>query len=572
MKIFRTVALFILINNILFSQVSKYEEVSVLGEKVYFPKKTSEYLIELLENENIETYYDIAKVYITLHEFSAAENFVKQYELESDNYLKISELYHLMSNYNKEIEFIDKYLENPLEHRDILTYSDYSLKLINEKNLDIPIEKYNLSKLERLSIYLDNPSEYYDYFIANEWNEQEKIYIVNEIKGKKSDLPFFTRILIILASSEEIEEIYYENISSIVDITGYSSYFTLLEQNSNLNSFRNDFEKFHYLRHKNDITFEFYKEKLAYDLAVKEDERGLQSLYRIEPDFKLLYNLALVNDKSCYEFILNRINSGLDEENILKLIDIFNINFPESEFLGDILKLKLDYIVAENERLELIDNYLNSNSDIEKNIDFILMKLEILLAQDKKKLAEEIVSKLIFSSYEKRELIEFYSNLLEQTGRVEELIVNLKKLNDKSYYIEKSVHYSYSVDKIYEDVLISYYFEKGEYQNLLDYKDKLTFEMYDKLLKSGWSEFLEAALSNYSLREEWIDKHEFKYFFFDQAYDYKNEFKITEIFEKAKRTDAETYYLAKYYELIGDFEKSSELLEELEKEYILSEI
>lgn len=572
MKLLKCTVLFMLMNSLLFSQVSRYEEVSVLGEKVYFPKKTSEYLLELLESEGTDSYYEIAKAYITLNEFTAAENFLKQYEAESDNYKKIAELYHLMGNYSKEIESIEKYLENPFNTIDKLTYYDYIAELITDKNLNISLEKYNLSKLDRLKIYIDTPDEYYNYFVSQEWSSEEKEEIIKELISNNKTSSYFDRILDKIASLKQLEKIYFEKIKFVSDTEAYYKYFSLMEQNSSINSFRNEFEKLHYLRYKQDLTTDFYKDKLAYDFAMQNDLSNLKKLYSVEPDFKLMYNLAQDDDKIFYKFIIKQKNEGIKSENIIKLLAMFDEKFPDSKYSDEILKLKLEYTESEEEKLELLNVHLQENTEVSKNIDFILMKLNILLGQGNQILAEELVSELIFSSYENSDLIKFYSSLLEKTGRVEELINNLMKLNNKSFYFEKCIDYSIEIDKMYEDLLINYYFEKGEYQNLLEYKDKLTYEMYDELLKSGWLEFLEAALTKYSLKEEWVDKTEFKYFYFNKNYGYFDESKVAEIFEKDKRTDAETYYLAKHYEVIGDFEKSSELLEELENEYILTEI
>ncbi|MBZ4682968.1 MAG: hypothetical protein PWP46_43 [Fusobacteriaceae bacterium] len=564
----KKIILYLLISINIFASVSKYEITSFLGKKVYFPKKISKYISDLLEDKDTESYYEIAKIYAEIGEKDASINFLEEYKkLYPSEYKKISKIYHKLGDYDNEIKYLDKYIEEKAEKKELLDLYMYIVDLIQNNNLAIDMSKYSLNKFQKLELYSYDSQKYYEFFLNNEWNTEEKHKLVEIIKNKDFENDEYLKaILLKIATPKEISELAYAKIKSLENQDGYYEYFLYEEKLAKPTGFRNDLEKLYYLKYKKSEDFNKEFKRLENRYIKEKDIDSLYKLYFLNEDFKIMYNLSFNNEDMFYKFFNYRLQNEISDKDIVNLISFYENN---DEFKGkykkEMLKHKLNYVAENEEKIKIIDDYINKTFDKE----LFLMKIDLLLKSQKSYEAETLLAEKIFKGFENKEFIQKYIEILENSNRIDELISKLKELYNKKYYIDYAIKYGFEIDKAFENDLIQYYFEKGEYVKLLMYKDKLNFNQLDYLLKNGWQEYLDTALEKYECQKDWIIPNELKYFYFNKDNIVFDNYYVSEIERKTEKTDVEIYYLYLYYKNRGNEEESEKYYQTLKRNYLL---
>lgn len=552
-----------------------YKKVSFLSQEVYFPKPTSEYIDTLLADNSTESYAKLSELYFKLGNEAIMRKYFNFYMNSDADYLSKSRLCNAVGEYGLEISNILKYIENkPFKEK--IYYRNYISKLIKEKNLNSNF-KGSINKKDILISYIDSEKDFSEYFYTNSWNEQEKKEIVEILKKRdleKSKL--IKNIFREIADKYDIADYYYYKIENNYDVEGYSEYYAAIEEEGIEPIIRNEFEKLHYYQYKSNLTE--YK-KLADELAVKynksKEYKKLYTLYKITGDMNILYNLSLINEEFLFKFIKEMyiIDSGEDgsavngqnREMVLKTIDSFLNSYTESIYTQEVLKIKLAYLTDYEEGIKTADSYLAKGYD---NYVFA-KKAEFLSRAGKKGEAESMILSKLYSGYSDPVLIEF---LIKMVGQNSQGLYNvLIKLDDKSYFFEYARKNSIKIPKELENEAIDYFFEAGDYTYLYQYKERLSYEQYRRVIENGMLVFMESANKRFPYEKEWMDLGRADYFYFNDNFKEFNVIAVRQLLEKRIRNDAENYYLAKYFYFTGDTKKAKEYFKGIAARYVFSE-
>ncbi|OQY10194.1 MAG: hypothetical protein B6I28_01490 [Fusobacteriia bacterium 4572_132] len=520
-----------------------YIENNFLNEKIYFPKRTSNYINDLLNRNDMESYYELSKAYIKLGKKEAARSYLKEYEKTSKEYLKIADIYEELEEYEKEIKMIEKYfLEATLQEKEMIY--DYIKKIVEEKKIDLDISRFKVTRYEKLRNLLEEEKEYMAYYNKENWTEEENFKIKKDLlslnlKKNKAQKELYFK----LASKYEKLEYMYSVIEDISDLNGFYKYFELAEELGLIVKFKDNYEKLYYLKWKDaeeeykDLEKEILDEEISKGKEAKRDYNKLYKLYIINHNMKLLFNLALENEEYFYEFIVRNIKNKKYKE---ILIRNFIEKYPKSNKLIKLKEITIKNETDEMKKIEII------NKVLENKFSSVLFdeKLRILEKMEQESEYEKELKNHIFMDYQDEKYIKKYIKLLKNQNRIEELYTELQKLNDKKYFFDIAIDNNYKIPSQYKKELIEYYMQNKMYEELMEYKKDLTYEQYAILYDEKQYQFIQSAREKYPLKKEWMDIGELKYIYFNRNFDKYDEDTINKVLDKSDKSDVEIYYLA----------------------------
>ncbi|BDU51433.1 hypothetical protein [Haliovirga abyssi] len=533
-----------------------YVVTKINGKEVIFPQKTATYIETMLNSDSVDSYLKLFEVYNKLGYKELSLKFLKEYTKKGKPTLELAEKLFQAGEYKDEIEILNNLMKDmPLWKQ--LKLKSYIYNLIENEGLDIDKTSYKVSNIDYLFSLLDYEKDFYDYYKENRWSDNEKIIIKNrlkivDMKGKKQ----LQEIFFELSNKFEKLSFYYNNIEAVSDKEGFFQYFSKAKELGIEISFHNIIEKIYYLKYTGK-TDEYQKEidkTLNYYIKTKNYE-GMYELYTITKQFKIIYNLALENDFYFYKLIFENINS----DDFDKLTKEFEEKYPDSKFMTNILKMKLMKADTNKKRLELINKILEkefTRNLFEKKID-ILKKLDV-------EKAKQELENFIINKSEEEEFIYEYEKISNDNKEVYDF---LDKLDNKKYIIEYCEEKNIETAKEYSDDAIKYFMDKKEYGKLLKYKGNLTYEEYYKLINLGKEEFKESAAKKYPFELKFSDINNFKYIYFNDNFINYNIDDIEKIENKENKTDAEYFYLAEYYDYIGDTKRAFKNINHIYKKY-----
>lgn len=420
-------------------------------------------------------------------------------------------------------------------------------------------------------------------------------------------------------------------ISNIEDKEGYFRYFKSAEEMKIKIELRDLYEEIYYVMYKDtEETYNIFLSNLINDFLKNSQKNELYKLYKITGKTKILYNLSLENEDYFFEFIniIDKKFGNSKKENILNLSFNFLKKYSESKYKYDIKKIILKYNENEKDNVLIAREILKNNFDLktaeiyletiknleinqfinredvdkndEENISYPanqdenatnfnsyingLNNISDEISNSKKiseetnkeeveKKEEEIynyentLKEIIIDYYPHSKFVNMYINQLKKEKRDDELKEVLENLCNKDYYFEYCIKNNIAISSNYEKSLIDYYFRKKEYEKLINYKDKLEYSMYEILIENGYTNFKESANKKYPFEIKWQNKNDFKFFYFNENEDFINEEIINKIMKKDIKTDADIYYLAKYYNANREYEKAKMEIENILDKY-----
>ncbi|MGM0508123.1 MAG: hypothetical protein ACQERZ_03035 [Fusobacteriota bacterium] len=565
--LFLSIALFIYSEDI---DPNKYREDSILNKKVYFPKNNREYVEDLLKKGDNKSYLELALVYGKLDKKDSSKIYLKKYleQTEEIDYIKISKIYNIMGDYNREIKIIDN-IKKDLDIEEKRKVYKHIRKVITENNLNKDISKFKLTKVDKAIPFLKENDYlgFYGYYKSTIWNDSELEILKRELL--KIDLEKrkrFQKFYFEIASKYEKLEYFYNNIKGIEDKSGFYNYFEKAKELDVKLNLKDDFETLYFYKWKKDeLKFKKLYEQVFKKYLNKENNNELYKLNLIQNDIKLLYNLAIGNKEYIYEFVTAKENQDVRH----KLIENLDKSDSDKKYAWKLkkenyfkVKEKMDF----KEKLEILDELINLNPTNE----IFQEKLEIIARQNdlqEDSLYENALKNYIFNFYPEEKYVRDYINILVKDGKTLELYENLYELPDKGYFFEICNDYGYRIPEAYKKQrsYIDYLMDKKKYSNLLNYKERLTYEDYKKLLEDGQDQFEKFGQEKYPFKKEFIDLDNIKYFFFGDIFTYSVD--IDKILNKENKTDAEKYFLSKYYKELDNEQKSLKYIKELYDKY-----
>jgi|GEM_PF-6971987 len=536
---------------------TRYEEMNFLDKKVYFPKTNSSYLDELLSEKKEESLLELSLFYAELGEDEAALKYLEEYK--GNNYLEKVKIYRLLGIYEKEFDILMK------ENFALISEENYNylINLSEKLNRELP---YTYSyKLLNLLNKINNEKEFYDEYYSEEWSQEEKVYIFEELKNE--DLTNKTYIKNIyyefLSPEEKLIELYKE-INSAEDSEAYDNYFSFQKKIGIYIEEQSDFELLQRYRYsKKTIEFKALYNKMLSEFIENGDFNKLMSLYLIDFNYRLAYNLAMKDENLHFKFLNFVIENK--EKDIIKraLLDFYN-KYPDSKYKKEIKEFFISFEEDSEKKLNLIEDYFTFYfNDKILNVYLSLIKEP----ENEEKIIYSLEKLIFINGIENKSLIDLYLDfILKKKISGNKLIL----LSDKKYYFDyisaKSVKIPNYLEKSYVDYLI----KTAKYDILKNYKDMLDVETYKLLIRKGKIEFLSYAKSKYPFEKDWLDLSDIKNFYFIEDFKYEENL-AKQIEEKDRKTPVEEYYLMKYfYQEEINLEEANRIEEKLGRRYFIN--
>ena len=396
----------------------------------------------------------------------------------------MSKVHHLLGKYIQEIVCIEKYLEENYEEKG--KYYDYIMSVIEEKDLEIPIGKYELSHLDRIFLYESSPDTFIRLYYMREWTEQEYNEIMDFLLQRGvEDNQKLNQFFLNNASKSHIGEYRYGKIIP-GDKSTYFSYFDYMEKNGLEINTRDIVEKLYLLNYENkaDEFSKLYKD--VKQLAIeKMDFNTLYNLYSINRDLNILYNLAFENEEYFYRFIEE---VALRERNLLpNLLEEFRENYKDSKYQADLVRIELNLYSERENKLERINYYLKKNFDLE----LFSEKINILKELGRIKESIDLIEEQLQYSSLNDDLVRYYIDVVQELGDFDKLIFTLANLNKKDYYFEVCIKNGYNVVGSLENEFLEYNFNHLKLDYLYQHRYDLSDQKIEFLAKKDSGRFLD---------------------------------------------------------------------------------
>lgn len=539
----------------------RYDRVDLLGEKVYFPKRNSEYIEELLNENTDDSFLELAWFYSELGYDKSGLEYIKEYK--GNDRVKKAVTYHKLGAYNEEVEVIEILYDN-LTEEEIRNCYEYILKISEDGKIILP-EKYNSFKVYYLTYLLRNDLEFSNFFNRNTWTEEEESYIKELLAGYNlRESKWLDKVYQSIANPKERLEKAYAEIYNLEDTEGYERYFEIQKEAGIKISEKNDFELLH--RYEYEGKTEEYSElynKILKEAVDADDFDKMMSLYIVKGDYRLAYNLALEDEGMHFKFI-NILSKTADRNLVERAIADFEEKYPENRFGQEIKGIKINLVQDEYEKIDILKKYLEEKYSEKLLKEYLRLVNNINGQEEKNKIVEEyLFGKGMETDYLLREFINYNKDK-------DRFLDKLQLLSDISYYFYYSQENKKSIDKKYEKEYINYLFERGEFKEAAKYKTKLDYSQYAQLIGRGYDKLKSEANKKYPFALEWADMNDIKYFYLNEDYTYTQDI-AEKIMELERRTAAEDYYLMKYYEQSGESDKAYEIGKKLGRRYLLKE-
>ncbi len=584
---------------------AKYRMDEIQGKKVVFPVKTADYIELLLENKNKDDYYNLAITYANMGYNEVGEKYIKKYLQNTNDYSAAAKFYAKTKDIKKQIMYLEK-VANALDINEKRKIYNEIKDIITENNIyDYDISKYEISNLEKLKVMVDKQNQFYNFYYLNEWTEEEKVEIINFLSKQDLENNQLLGMLFDTIADKYAKLNYaYQSIIDIADQAGYFKYFETAEDQEIKLEFRDIYEKlyFHLYKEEYEKYNEILKRKTAEYLKNSKYQEAYK-LFSINKDYKILYNIAQNDDEYFVELInlLEKNYGKAEAKNISYMTEAFIKANPKSKNLLDIKKIRVKYTKNKDKQLEYANELLkkgffpevfdikldivaekqekqtkelgeNATADItttvasletsEKEEDTSTTETGIVIYN-----YEETLKRGIMLQYPNKRHVKILMDKLIMEGRQEELKDVLEKVADKRYYIEFCLRNSFEIEKKYKMDLIQYYFENEEYHKLLEFRNDLSYKMYEELVKKDIPGFRQYAANKYPYELKWQDLNKFQYIYFQEDINDFDEKSIEKLKNNDNKTDAEIYYLTKYYEAKADYALAKAELDSIRSKY-----
>lgn len=525
------IAYFILFS--VLSAVDRYEVLTILDDKVYFPKSNASYIEELLVDSGEESLLALSDFYCELGYKDASLKYLEAYK--GKNRAKVAEIYDKLGEYNKELNILMEIKPQTKEEYKVLFDK---LKEISEKSgIDFGYE-YSSFEIFYLTSMLNNSGNFKSYYSMNSWTEEDKRYIENLLFDKEFNLDqnFFYVYNDVADSKRKLEKAYKE-IKGYEDNEAYFSYFRMQDELGMDVTPESDFELLQKYKYKGETELQnqLYGKMLNKYLAEGKEDK-LMTLYFIDENYKLAYNLALQNESLHFKFLEGLLKESSDEDMLIRAISDFEKKYPKNSYLKRLTEIKASLIKDAGKKLDVYAEFFKQDFDWMILLDYVALYEEIKEEQDTLKLLEYFI---FDRGIEEGYLVEKYIAM----SSVDENTVNkLMLLNDKKYYFEEA-------EKL--GLVIPFFIDK-EYKAYLNMNSDVSTTMVSnerKLLEEGSG---------------------FAYFYFQPDFVYSAD-KVELLELKGKLNSAEEYYLMKYYEQEEiKVEEAEKLSEKLNKYYLFN--
>lgn len=515
------------------SAVDRYEVVTVLDDKVYFPKSNASYIEELLVDSSEESLLDLSEFYCELGYKEASLKYLEAYK--GKDRARMAEIYDKLGEYNNELNIL---LEIKPQTKEEYKALFDKLKEISERSgIDFGYE-YSSFEIFYLTAILDNSRDFKSYYTLNAWTDEDKVYIESLLFDKEfdSDQNLFYVYNDVADSKRKLEKAYKE-IKGYEDNEAYIDYFKMQDELEMDITPESDFELLQKYKYKGEreLQNQLYEKMLSEYLADGKEEK-LMTLYFIDENYKLAYNLALQNENLHFKFLENLLKESSDEELLLRALSDFEKKYPENSNLKRLTEIKASLIKDAGKKLDVYAEFFKQDFDWMILLDYVALYEEIKEEQETLKLLEYFI---FDRGIEEGYLVEKYIAM----SSVDENTVNkLMLLNDKKYYFEEA-------EKL--GLVIPFFIDK-EYKVYLNMNSDISEKMVSderKLLEAGSG---------------------FAYFYFQKDFVYSSD-KVELLELREKLSSAEEYYLMKYYEQEAiKVEEAKKLSEKLNKYYLFN--
>lgn len=537
--------------------VSRYEKIDFLNTKAYFPKSNNAYLNELLNEESEEAFLSLALFYLEFGEKDLALRYLEEYS--GTNYLKKSKIYKLLEMQEKEFEILKD------EGFAFLSRENYNyfLNLAEKLSMDLPY-KYSSYELLSLTNTIDKHIKFYEKYHSKNWSLEEKKYIYQMLK--QSNLTSSSSLVNILYEflppEEKLLEL-YKRINSLEDKEAYYEYFSFQEELNIYIEEQNDFERLHRYKYNHQVDkFEKLYKKMLNQFLEESNFNKLMSLYLINFNYRLAYNLAMVDEGLHFKFLSYIMENKKKELGKRSLIDFYN-KYPKTKFQKEVKEFFI-YLEEDKElKIELMETYFLKyfNEEI-LDIYLSLIKNQV----EEKDYIKRIENMLFVKGIENKKLIDLYLDfILNDKISGDKLIL----LSNKDYYFDYISKNSIRVIEYLEDAYIAFLVSNSKFNILKDYRDKIDLNTYKALIQNGQKEFLELARKKYPFKKEFLDENNIKNFYFIDDFYYKENI-AKQIKEKERKSPVEEYYLMNYfYQEDINLEEADIIYERLSRRYLL---
>lgn len=547
----------------------KYRKEKSIDIEIYFPKKIPDYFDNLMNYEDGEALFELAKNYLILDKITLADRYIAEYEKKSPNLLQIAKYYYTKGDAETGDKYINRYISKLSIDERLQNYGELKA-LIKKYGIVIDESKIFVSNLELL-LNSESEAKFIEIYESIGWTADEKKAVAGYLSARdleKSEK--LKKIFYSIAEKEQIRNYYYNRIKTAGDIDAYNIYFEKGEKGEFPLEIKNEIEKMVYLKYKGkDEEFNRLLETEKNDAVLEKDYEKLYLLLKIEGSREIngIYNLALQNDKYCY-LLISDIENGTGiiqrgSEEHKNLLDAFITYYPASRYLDEVFTYKADMSTDPNEKLIITDEIL-----VKRFVyPIFVRKLRALNALQRYNEAEIQGRNYLEKNYPFKEVVEEVIIAMEKQDKQKELITLLDMLPEKGYYYEYSEKTKSTISQREKRGLANYYFTMRNYPKLLQMKDVLDYEQLMTLTNEGKIEFKEWAAQKYPFERKWNDISKQQFIIFNNEFVQFSEEIVKKLEAKSNRSDAEKYYLARYYSYKGDYKKSTDIFEDFVNRY-----
>lgn len=516
--------------------VERYELLKILDQDVYFPKNNGAYIEELLEDKSEESLLLISELYTKLNYKDTALRYLEEYK--GENKLKKAEIYEALGEFEKELQIL---LDMNLNAREEMEVFYNKVKKLSEEDKVNLGYNYNSFELFYLMSKLEDLEEFVKVYKEYEWSQEDKIYIEKVLYNIEFNADVkLKEIYIELAGERKYFSKIYNEIKSYEDTESYRMYFALQDELGIDIEAENNFELLQkYIYNNEEDKIESLYEKMLKTFLAENNKEKLMSLYFVNNNYKLAYNLALENEKLHFKFLNKLFVNEKNEEILKRALEDFKNKYQKTIYVEEIFIFEMKLEKGKN--LESYMNYLRSRYS-EKILKAYIKEAGKL--NDKSEVLKNIEYLIFEKGIVNSEILNAYVYLAGKNNTSK-----LMLLSNKDYYFSKLMEDGKDIPKFLEN----------EY---MEYLEKNSFSKEFLKYKNNFKEDKNKENTDIVKNEEGI-----KYFYLNDSYIFLVDI-AEKLEEKAKLNYAEEYYLMKYYKQEGiKEEEEKNLKKKLEKMY-----
>ncbi len=536
----------------------RYEMRNSKKLTMFFPKDDFNYVDDLLEKNDAESYFELAYIYIKKGEGERAKYYLDLYLKKENDPKKLLAYYNFKKDYVKIEEFLDRIIENE-EEATALKYKKKIYSEILKKNLPISKEKYQVGKIEELFSYLVEDDRFREFFNSNKWTKSDVEDIVEKLKRSNLEENSASKKLfnIFASKQERLQNIYY-NIKGLGDTKGYFDYFDFARMESLTPEIKTPFEELIYLKYeKNEYKYNKSVEKIKKSALENGDNRSLYSLWTVTRDMEILNYLKSKGEEYNYRYLRVLVEKG-DDQLFYSEAAEFVDTYPDSAKREKILE-ELFTVADGSQKSELLERYRGINGSR------VLARERILAAEGPYKM-ELMESEILKGN---KDYTESFIKSLEELYTEEEAEARLSAMETREPYAVYLLRKGMGIPREYRGAAAGYLYRKGNLEELYIYRKYIS---KDELEVSSQKDarYREEFAKRYPLAEGNIDFSKEKYLYFSDDPKLDGA-KVKDIENQRFMEPHEMYYAALYYNKKGDYLKSYRLTDSLNKRYSFAE-